>query len=325
MSEKVAVNMLAYNHEKWIERAILGVINQKTNFPFKLYIHDDASTDKTAQIIKEYADKYPDMIVAVLEKENQHSKGVTISRSIMFPLMDCEYIAYCEGDDYWIDDKKLQKQVDYMDTHKKCTYSFSNAILVDTVNKKRGVFLPSGIWNDKEINNKLKIGSGCDFTAEEMIMLDMTPTATILMRSDTYRKLNNFSTSLDLLMRLVSTHDGYAHYHNECFAAYRTGNSNSASGKAMKSFVNMRKCVYEIHKEIYEEFDNYTDYRYHKILDHELKRKELTLYLNAPDSDKKHICKMECYKELTLYRRVKYRIELYFPKLFYNLKKIKHG
>jgi len=195
--------------------------------------------------------------------------------------------------------------------------------VVDTVNKKRGIFLPSGIWNDKEINNKLKKGSGCDFTTEEMIMLDITPTATILMRSDTYKKLSSFSTSLDLLMRLVSTHDGYAHYHNECFAAYRTGNSNSASGTAMRSFENMRKYVYEKHKGIYEEFDQYTDKKYHKILEHELKRKELTLYLNAPDSDKKYVCKMECYKELTLYRRVKYRMELYFPKLFLQFEKNK--
>lgn len=122
MSERsplLAIECLTYNHEPYIRQCLDGFIMQKTDFPFIAIVHDDASTDKTARIIEEYALKYPDIIKPILEKENQYSKkdgslGQTIKNAI--PI-NTKYIAICEGDDYWTDSNKLQKQVSFLEKH----------------------------------------------------------------------------------------------------------------------------------------------------------------------------------------------------------------
>ena len=75
---KVSVYCLAYNHEKYIGRALEGFVQQKTSFPFEVIVHDDASTDGTAAVIRAYAEKYPEIIRPVFQKVNQHSQGVDI-------------------------------------------------------------------------------------------------------------------------------------------------------------------------------------------------------------------------------------------------------
>jgi glycosyltransferase involved in cell wall biosynthesis len=92
---------------------------QKTNFPIEVLVHYDASTDGTADIIREYEQKYPDIIKPVYQSENQYSKGVSISQIYNFPRARGKYIAFCEGDDYWIDPYKLQKQVDFLEENPK--------------------------------------------------------------------------------------------------------------------------------------------------------------------------------------------------------------
>ena len=114
---KVSVLMLAYNHGKYIAKAIESVIGQKFDCPFELIIHDDASTDNTQEVIQEYAKKYPNIIRAIYQKENQFSKGVKIIHSILGPSAKGEYLCYLEGDDFWIDEHKLQEQYDFLRTH----------------------------------------------------------------------------------------------------------------------------------------------------------------------------------------------------------------
>ncbi len=113
----VSVYCMAYNHEKYIRDALEGFVRQKTNFKYEVFVHDDASTDHTAQIIAEYADKYPDIIKPIYQKENQYSKGIGIVTNFILPRMQGQYIAVCEGDDYWCDENKLQRQFDFLQTH----------------------------------------------------------------------------------------------------------------------------------------------------------------------------------------------------------------
>ena len=113
----VSAYCLAYNHEKYIRDALEGFVNQKTNFKYEVIVHDDASTDHTAEIIAEYAAKYPDIIKPIFEEENQYSKDVRIGRDLLFPQMKGKYIAICEGDDYWCDANKLQRQVDFLEAY----------------------------------------------------------------------------------------------------------------------------------------------------------------------------------------------------------------
>ena len=104
-----------YNHEKYISKCIDGFLKQKTDFNYEILIHDDASTDKTASIIRSYAQKYPNLIKPIYQKTNQYSKGVKISLTFQYPRAKGKYLAICEGDDFWIDENKLQKQVDILE------------------------------------------------------------------------------------------------------------------------------------------------------------------------------------------------------------------
>ncbi len=117
MNPKLSICCITYNHAKFIRQALDGFMMQKTNFPFEIIIHDDASIDGTADIIREYEKKYPDIIRVTYQTENQWSKGIDVLKAFVYPKIQGQYVALCEGDDYWIDENKLQKQVDFLDTH----------------------------------------------------------------------------------------------------------------------------------------------------------------------------------------------------------------
>lgn len=113
----VSIRCLTYNHAPYIRQCLDGFVMQKTNFKFEAIVHDDASTDGTADIVREYATKYPDIIKPILETENQYSKHDGSLKRIMNAAISpsAKYIAMCEGDDYWTDPYKLQKQVDFLE------------------------------------------------------------------------------------------------------------------------------------------------------------------------------------------------------------------
>lgn len=125
----VAINCIAYNHEPYIRECLEGFVMQKTNFKFVAIVHDDASTDKTADIIREYEAKYPEIIKPIYETENQYSKKDGSLRRIMNAAIDAtgaKYVALCEGDDYWTDPYKLQKQVDFLEGHEECVLCYTD-------------------------------------------------------------------------------------------------------------------------------------------------------------------------------------------------------
>jgi len=128
---KVTAYCLAFNHEKYIRKTLEGFVSQKTDFGFKVIVHDDASTDGTADIIREYAQKYPDIIFPILQTENQYSRGVRIFYDIILPMVDTEYLAICEGDDYWSDENKLQLQYDLLQAHPEYRLSVHNTLWID--------------------------------------------------------------------------------------------------------------------------------------------------------------------------------------------------
>lgn len=123
----VAIDCITYNHELYIRDCLEGFVMQKTNFKFVAIVHDDASTDRSAEIIKEYAEKYPDIIKPIFESENQYSKRDGTIQRIMNEAIDAtgaKYVAMCEGDDYWTDPYKLQKQVDFMEVNLEYSLCF---------------------------------------------------------------------------------------------------------------------------------------------------------------------------------------------------------
>lgn len=130
----VAIRCITYNHSKFIRQCLDGFVKQRTNFPFVAIVHDDASVDGTADIIKEYAAKYSNLIKPIFETENQYSKSPKNIRDIMnraIAATGAKYVALCEGDDYWTDPYKLQKQVDFLESNPDFVACFHNALIYD--------------------------------------------------------------------------------------------------------------------------------------------------------------------------------------------------
>ena len=125
---------ITYNHEKFIAMALDSMLIQETDFPFEIIVRDDCSTDQTAAIIKQYAKEYPNIIRPIFEKENQYSKGINGTPMVLTKARG-KYIAFLEGDDYWRDEYKLQKQVDFLEKNEEYVITYHNSIIVDENNK----------------------------------------------------------------------------------------------------------------------------------------------------------------------------------------------
>ena len=125
---KVSVLCAAYNHEEYLRQTLDSFLNQKTDFPFEVLVNDDASTDSTGDIIREYAARYPEIIRPFYQKENLYSRRINLYDVVFFPACRGEYIAVCEGDDYWNDPEKLQLQVNWLDAHPEYSACVHNSI-----------------------------------------------------------------------------------------------------------------------------------------------------------------------------------------------------
>lgn len=115
---KVTIVCKIFNHKPYLRRTLDSFVKQKTNFRYEILLHDDASTDGSQEIIEEYFRKYPDKIRAIMQENNQYSKGKLIGSEFMHPLINGKYIALCEGDDYWPCLEKIQMQYDFLESHK---------------------------------------------------------------------------------------------------------------------------------------------------------------------------------------------------------------
>ncbi len=113
----VSICCLTYNHERFIEDAIRGFLIQETDFPFEIVIHDDASTDKTQEIIRNFCILYPMLIKPIFQAVNQYSRGINPGIEFLLPAATGKYVALCEGDDYWTDKGKIKKQALYLESN----------------------------------------------------------------------------------------------------------------------------------------------------------------------------------------------------------------
>ncbi len=125
----VSVCCLSYNHEAYLRDAIESFISQKTDFRFEVLINDDASTDGTAAILREYAERYPELIRPFYQPVNLYSQGKDLCLEVLYPAARGKYIALCEGDDYWTDDTKLQRQADFLEANPEYSACVHNTLL----------------------------------------------------------------------------------------------------------------------------------------------------------------------------------------------------
>ena len=203
----VSICCLAYNHAPCLE----GFVMQKTNCPIEVLIHDDASTDGTQDIIKEYEAKYPDIIKPIYQKENQYSKGVKVSLVYNFSRAKGKYIAMCEGDDYWTDPYKLQKQVDFLESHPDyvmCSHRFNQYIQDKSL-----------LEEEKDLTFQ-----GADYDLKNLIGGKwLTQTLTVMYRRDALdlQRYESYGMSLDMILFYELLRNGKGYCFSDVMGVYR--------------------------------------------------------------------------------------------------------
>ena len=180
----VAIHCFVYNHEPYLRDCFEGFVMQQTNFPFVAIVHDDASTDGSAAIILEYEEKYPHIFKPIYETENQYSKRDGSLDRIMNEAIEAtsaKYVAMCEGDDYWTDPLKLQKQVDFME---------ANPEYVLCCHRYKIYNQNDGTWDKDYVHQLFEISpNGFSFSNQENFKVWITKTLTLLIRQDALRKM----------------------------------------------------------------------------------------------------------------------------------------
>ncbi len=330
---KVSVLCTAYNHEKYIRKCLEGFVMQKTNFKFEVLINDDASTDNTAQIIREYEEKYPDIIKPIYQTENQYSKGIKITLNILSPLIKGKYVAFCEGDDYWCDENKLQAQFDIMEANPDCKMSIHRVGSCKENGEYKNCFKPQNNRENGKMSSRKYIETGFDYQI----------TGVLLVAKDYKQYAENppaFKTMIsvgDVPLMLYFGQLAPVYYFDKVMSIHRSNSIGSWSQKQQQNLNDRVAKFWLEQKLMMEEFDKYTNYIYHDL--YEQKIINVTIRYLLEIGDKKELRKKKYKTALKKWKKenpnkkevfaimLKYR----FPKLmslykrYKTLREHKHG
>ena len=271
----VSIHCITYNHEKYIADAIDSFLEQQTNFKFEILIHDDASTDRTADIIREYECKYPDLIKPIYQKENQYSKGGASVEIFNFKRANGKYIAVCEGDDYWTDPKKLQKQVDYLEKNPECSLVFHAADVVKANKETTGTV--ARIAEESRIVKMDEIA----LKAEP----NFIPTASRVFRKAFIDKLPSWYINAsigDFPTALLIGKYGHFYYIDEIMSAYRTGVSGSWTSRMFNGKDNKKNLI-KINQEciqILNDFNHFSNYQFRQEVNNAIKERKARILIS---------------------------------------------
>lgn len=167
---QVTIRCITYNHAPYIRNTLDHFVNQRVNFRYEILIHDDASTDGTADIIREYAEKYPDIFVPVLQTENQHSQGKSVV-TMLYQKARGKYIAICEGDDYWPDLDKLQKQFDFLEANPDYSAVAGVTEFFDDDNNTTREPVPGPAYAGRDVSENIYLSEPAGNVATNTLML----------------------------------------------------------------------------------------------------------------------------------------------------------
>lgn len=217
---KVIIKCFTYNQEKYIEDALKGFVRQKTTFPFCALVVDDCSTDRNVETIKEYERKYPDIIKGFYLQENYFSQKKDKNPLLQAWVDRSQYIAYCEGDDYWIDENKLQRQVEFLDSHPDYMMHFHNALV--------------RYQNHNQPDHLISTFDSGDFNTALLFEKWQLPLASVLFR----KEILNSQVYQDLIkvypggfcFFIASSRVGKVFGLSECLSVYRKNDGGIANG-----------------------------------------------------------------------------------------------
>ncbi|WP_242919069.1 glycosyltransferase family 2 protein [Pontibacter liquoris] len=200
MKPIVSVCMLTYNHQSYIREAIESVLKQITDFPIELVIGEDYSSDSTRAICEEYGNKFP-YKVKLLPHNN---RNIGAQKNFIRTFRNCSgtYVAMLEGDDFWLDPLKLQKQVSFLDNNPEYVMSFHGITMINDEGEP---------VND----NRLPDANKRDYNVNELLLGQYLPTPTILFRNfciSTYLTAFEKTLNGDKLLQAILTQRGKAKY-----------------------------------------------------------------------------------------------------------------
>lgn len=247
----VSVICITFNQEIYIEDTITGFLIQETGFAFEIIIHDDASTDKTADIIRKYQSIYPNLIKPIFQKENQFSKGGFRPNVYAAGFSNGEFLALCEGDDYWVCKDKLKLQVNELTLDKSINLCFHSSLRLS---------------GDK-ISSGLQYTGGSKITCAELILSDfhLCATASMMFRKSVFVDLTFLDGMSigDFYLRIFAAQKNGAVYLNKQMCVYRVNSQGSWSERNNKSIKKETNFIISFYNEL-KIFDCYLNSKYHK-------------------------------------------------------------
>ena len=257
----VSVLCAVYNQEDYVRTALESFVKQETDFAYEVIVNDDASTDGSANIIREFEQRYPDIIKGVYQTENLVSRKISPTRDVLVPLSKGKYIALCEGDDYWVDTHKLQKQLDYMQAHPDCTFCFTNGMCEEQGEITRKV-IP---WE-----KTCRVLSQEKYDLPALDALGYIPTASFFFPRTAYENMPILKKGAfrgDTYLKLCMTEQGYAAYIPDVCVVYRYTRPGSITTRWHQS-VEEFAVWSERFVLLYRELDRVTDGKYHHLLEY---------------------------------------------------------
>ena len=251
---EVSVICITYNHGELLRQSLDSMINQQTDFAFEIIVHDDCSTDGTTDILREYAELYPQLIVPMYESKNQYLSGRRIVREIAKDMARGKYIAFCEGDDYWTDTLKLQKQYDALEKHPQIDLCAGRGVVIDAVTNNRiGMMRPKE--HDGIIPVQDVIAGGGQYFASASLFVRRSVWADMVYEFEKVMEL-------DYVWQIKGSLRGGAYYVDQEMAAYRSGVDGAWSTR-MTNDARMRKEHFNRMVRMLDTLDKETDFKYH--------------------------------------------------------------
>lgn len=319
----VSICCLAYNQEQYIEKTLEGFVTQKTNFPFEVLVHDDASKDRTSEIIMEYASKYP-FIKPIIQKENQYSKNVSVQKTFNYPRALGKYIAYCEGDDYWNDSNKLQKQVDILEKDESLSICLHKTLKITKEGNSMNEYFPPFEMSSQTftledyLRSELKEGNWTYQLSSFMIRKDVID----LLVSGNVLFTKAFNVG-DFPLIVLALTEGNGYYIDEEMSHYRV-----MAGGVMTKLKNAKNVDFKVNVTNtfingYKLIDEYTEYKYHEIIDHAIKRCEFSNNITLENFKVLTTSKYKLiYEEISTAKKIAIQIGKISPKLLSIIRKI---
>lgn len=302
-----SINCVTFNHVNYIRKALDSFLMQKTDFAFEILVHDDASTDGTSEIIREYEARYPGQVRPLIQKENQYSQGIdNISGAFNFPRARGKYIFMCDGDDYFLSPDKLQRQVDYMEAHPDCTLCIHSA-RIDLVGKALTESQMRPYRKSRVIPPEEIIDKSSGYAMSSMAF----PARLVKELPDYYVDCPVGDTPLQLL----AAANGYGYYMDEPMSAYRVGVAGSwtVEGKS-GDYEGKQSAYYRRMKRTYEQFDRATGGRFHQASESATLRTYYHTMVNTKKFDEIYNpAYRRYYRELTPRTRFFLRFERSMP------------